>query len=128
MKTPTTLFSTTISSLKNGTASIKVKPLEGKFHYPHLRRNSRAHLVRHDPLLLDLEPQPLGNSSSAQREWNKANAIPSGSIMLMLSQPVQVRAIGLCDGTTKTADELWKSWSRHTQRAMSKLSRTSATS
>ena len=96
------------TSTEEDPPSIKVIPLEGNMDYPHWRRNARASLVCHDPLLLGLEPAPLGNSASQQREWNKANAIAKGSINLMLSQVVQVRSIGYCDDPTKTSHELWQ--------------------
>ncbi len=95
------------TTTKDEPPSIKVKPLEGNLDYPPWRRNARASLVHHDPLLLGLDPAPLGNSAALQLEWNKANTIAKGSITLMLSQAVQVRAIGYCDDSTKTAHELW---------------------
>ncbi len=96
------------ASTKDDSPSIKVKPLDGNLDYLHWRRNARASLVRQDHLLLGLEPAPLGNSAAQQSEWNKASAIAKGSITLMLSQAVKVRAIGYCDDPPKTAHELWQ--------------------
>ncbi len=96
------------TSTKEDLPYIKVKLLEGNVDYPHWRRNARAYLVRHEPLLLGLESAPLGNSAAQQPEWNKGNAIAKGSITLMFIQAVQVRAIGYCDDLTKTAHELWQ--------------------
>ena len=86
----------------------KVKVLEGIADYPHWRRNVRAYISRHDPLLLGLKQGPQGSSAAARTAWERASAQAKGNITLMLSESVQVRAIALCDDHSKTAYDLWQ--------------------
>ena len=85
-----------------------VKPLEGIADYPHWRQNAKAYLTRKDPLLLGLKDGPQGEGLLAENKWKEANAQAKATLTILLSTPVQIRAITICNDETKTASELWQ--------------------
>ena len=87
---------------------ISVNPLEGSSDYSFWRRNARAYLTRYDPLLLGLKEEPQGNGQANLNKWREASAQAKGTITLLLSEAVQVRAIPLIEDENKTAYNLWQ--------------------
>ena len=87
---------------------ITIKPLEGPKDYAFWRRNARAYLTRYDPLLLGLKPEAQGSSANAINKWREASAQAKGSLTLLLSEQVQVRAIAIIEDENKTAYDLWE--------------------
>ena len=68
----------------------------------------KASLTRHGATLLGLRPEPFGNSAAQRTQWENKSAITKSTIILALSEVVQIRAIALVDDDTKTAHELWE--------------------
>ncbi len=81
----------------------KVKLPQGTSDFIHWGRNARAHLMRHDPILIGLKPEATGPSAAARTAQEKANAIAKGTITLVPSEHVQFGAVAYCDDNYKTA-------------------------
>ena len=97
-----------MSADKYASDKLTVKPLEGCADYQFWSRNARAYLTRYDPLLLGLKPEAQGTSNVAINKWREASAQAKGTLTLLLSEQVQVRAIAILEDDDRTAHELWE--------------------
>lgn len=92
----------TMDKEKYSSEKITVKKLEGSADYAYWRHNARVYLTRYDTLLLGLQEEHNSTSNAAITKWGEASAQAKWQLIILLSEPVQFRAIELIDDYEKT--------------------------
>jgi len=86
----------------------KVKQLQGATDYPRWRRNSKAYLSIKDTTLLGLREEPEGSTAAAMLNWRNASTLAKNSLILLLTDTVQIRCMAIIDNDESTAFQLWQ--------------------